>query len=116
MYFILCSSGHFDLPVVYLPLLFSYTCVQARSATIGQVLMGYVTIPSTVDQPLDLVVNPQGAATRSRPRVWNRGDKRTKLISLARILPIEQQELREARHAGLSGLPVPTAQSSAPVQ
>lgn len=45
---------------------------QARSATVGQVLMGYVTIPSTVDQPLDLVINPLGDEVRSKVHVWNK--------------------------------------------
>lgn len=57
--------------------------LQARSATIRQVLMGYMTIPSSVDQPLDLVINPQGNEARSKTRVWNQGDLRTKFISLA---------------------------------
>ncbi|KAK9800761.1 hypothetical protein WJX73_008207 [Symbiochloris irregularis] len=61
----------------------SFWQLQARSATIHQVLMGYITIPSTVDQPLDLVINPQGNEARSKVRVWNQGDLRTKFISLA---------------------------------
>ena len=48
--------------------------------------MGYVTIPTTVDQPLDLIINPQGDEMRSTKHVWNKGDQRTKLISLAPIV------------------------------
>lgn len=62
--------------------------------------MGHVTLPSSVDQPLDLIVNPQGDEVRSRKQIWNRGDQRTKLISLAPIALSEPQKAeKEARTA-----------------
>lgn len=39
-------------------------------------------IPTTVDTPLDLAVNPWGIEERSRKFVWNAGDNRRKLITL----------------------------------
>ena len=57
--------------------------LQARCLAVGQTLMGSYLIPATVDVPLDLAVNPWGVEERSRKFVWNDGDKRRKLITLA---------------------------------
>ena len=45
--------------------------------------MGSYLIPATVDVPLDLAVNPWGVEERGRKFVWNDGDNRRKLITLA---------------------------------
>lgn len=37
-----------------------------------QVLVGYYQLPSSVDEPLVLVINPKGARARAVQRVWNR--------------------------------------------
>ena len=42
--------------------------VQARAETVGQILFAYFQIPSTMDSPLDLVVNPEGNEARSQRR------------------------------------------------
>lgn len=49
--------------------------------------MGYYVIPTTVDRPLSLVVNPRGSDERARKVVWNAGDNRRKLITLAHKAP-----------------------------
>eukprot|EP00891_Asterochloris_glomerata_P004631 jgi/Astpho2/4631/Aster-x0209 len=61
----------------------SYWQLMARAETVGQILFAYFQIPSTMDSPLDLVVNPEGNEARSQRRVWNSGDSRCKLICLA---------------------------------
>lgn len=51
---------------------------------LGQVLLGYYTIPSSINRPIESVINPQGLQLRALRRVWNRGDGRTKFMYLAR--------------------------------
>ena len=40
--------------------------LQARCLAVGQTLMGFYLIPTSVDSPVGLVVNPQGIEQRSR--------------------------------------------------
>jgi len=42
--------------------------MQGRAASVGQVLYGTYAIPSTADQPIDIVLNPQGDEARSKKR------------------------------------------------
>lgn len=42
--------------------------VQARVASVGQILFGYYKLPSHVEQPIDFSLNPIGDAWRSEPR------------------------------------------------
>ncbi len=48
------------------------------------VLLGSYTIPQR-DRGIQLHFNPQGADMRTRPRVWNRGDGRCKLLLFAPV-------------------------------
>ena len=43
---------------------------------VQQVLVGFYDIPKSVEQPLQLVINPEGAEARGRKVVWNRNDNR----------------------------------------
>ena len=43
---------------------------------VQQVLVGFYDIPKSVEQPLQLVINPEGAEARRRMVVWNRNDNR----------------------------------------
>ena len=36
----------------------------------AQILLGYYTIPRTAEDPLEMVVNPQGLEARNRVRTW----------------------------------------------
>ncbi|KAK9843129.1 hypothetical protein WJX74_007389 [Apatococcus lobatus] len=56
--------------------------LQARVASVGQVLYGYYSIPAGVDTPIDIVMNPEGDKIRSAMRVWNEGDGRCKLVTM----------------------------------
>lgn len=55
-------------------------CLQRRAQCVGQVLLGYLEVPDSMDKQLSFVVNPASAA-RDEQRVWNAGDQRTKLVS-----------------------------------
>lgn len=57
--------------------------LQARCLAVGQTLLGYYEIPATIDRPLSLVVNPRGQPERAKKLVWNAGDNRRKLITIA---------------------------------
>ena len=57
-------------------------CLQARCLAVSQTLLGSFLIPTTVDRPLEMTVNPWGVDERSRQFVWNMGDNRRKLITL----------------------------------
>ena len=46
----------------------SFLQLQARAASVRQVLLGYYRIPGSNAKPLDLVVNPQGLELRSQVR------------------------------------------------
>lgn len=46
----------------------------------GEVLCGWFVIPDTMEQPLDVTINPIGTRLRSEPRVWNNGQQRLKLV------------------------------------
>lgn len=48
-----------------------------------QVLLGYYRLPSGLGDPLDIVVNPLGEGARGEEAVWNAGDARCKVITLA---------------------------------
>lgn len=56
--------------------------LQARCATVSQVLLGYYDLPSSIDQVLNILVNPD-PEDRVVERVWNAGNSRCKLITLA---------------------------------
>lgn len=60
----------------------SFLGMQARCASVGQVLLGFYNIPTSMDEVLNIMVNPGGQEERSRARVWNAGDARCKLITL----------------------------------
>ena len=60
----------------------SFLAMQARCASIGQVLMGVYDLPASMDEVLNIVVNPQGEEERSKERIWNAGDARCKLVTL----------------------------------
>lgn len=45
-------------------------------------IIGYYRIPESA-HGIELVLNPQGAPERARPRVWNSGDGRCKLLVVA---------------------------------
>ncbi|GAB4820157.1 hypothetical protein N2152v2_007203 [Parachlorella kessleri] len=66
----------------------SYFELQARAVAVQQILLGYYRIPSSSDQPLDVVVNPNGLEARSERIAWTRGDGRCKLLTLARTTTI----------------------------
>ena len=42
--------------------------LQARAASVGQVMYGTYRIPSSSDQPIDIVINPTGNEIRSVKR------------------------------------------------
>ena len=73
----ICENRWLDTQVI------EHKTLQARCLAVGQTLMGSYLIPTTVDVPLDLAVNPWGIEERSRKFVWNDGDNRRKLITLA---------------------------------
>lgn len=57
--------------------------LQARAASVHQVLMGYYRVPTAASEPLEMVVNPTGLAERTKLRVWNTGNFRCKLVTMA---------------------------------
>lgn len=68
--------------------LLSFAQLQARCASVQQVLFGYYILPQSVEDPLEVEVNPTGGAEeRAKPRVWNAGDGRCKMITLAQKRP-----------------------------
>lgn len=68
----------------------------------GQTLMGWYVIPTTVDRPLNLVVNPRGEEERSRLAVWNAGDNRRKVITLADKAPKSRRSAQLKAGGGVS--------------
>jgi len=60
----------------------SFFNLQARCATVSQVIMGYYDVPSSIDEVLNIMVNPD-SEDRMVKRVWNAGNSRCKLITLA---------------------------------
>jgi hypothetical protein len=60
----------------------SFLNLQARCATVSQVLLGYYDLPSSIDQVLNIMVNPD-PEDRTVKRIWNAGNSRCKLITLA---------------------------------
>lgn len=68
----------------------SYVQLQARVASVHQVLMGYYQLPAASGFPLEIVVNPLGLEERMKPLIWNRGDFRCKLVTLATTTAIQQ--------------------------
>ncbi|KAL4425987.1 hypothetical protein ABPG75_010003 [Micractinium tetrahymenae] len=73
----------------------SFAQLQARAASVRQILMGWYRIPASVSQPLEMVVNPQGLEERLQLRVWNTGDHRCKLVTMAK-----KKEIRASRERG----------------
>ncbi|CAL8470852.1 g10394 [Coccomyxa elongata] len=65
----------------------SFLQLQARAMEVSQVLVGFYDIPKSVEQPLQLVINPEGVEARTRKVVWNRNDNRVKLICLCKKTP-----------------------------
>jgi len=64
--------------------------LQARCLAVGQTLLGSYTIPTTVDAPLNLEVNPWGLEERSRRFVWNNGTSLFPTL-LAKALALRRQ-------------------------
>ncbi|KAK9903985.1 hypothetical protein WJX75_001909 [Coccomyxa subellipsoidea] len=62
----------------------SFLQLQARAMEVSQVLVGFYDIPKSIEQPLQLVINPEGVVARTRKVVWNRNDNRVKLICLCK--------------------------------
>ena len=56
--------------------------VQARVGSVNQVLYGFYNIPTTPDNPIDIVINPVGDAARSE----RRRDVILKIVTLAALL------------------------------
>ncbi|KAL4430537.1 hypothetical protein ABPG77_005777 [Micractinium sp. CCAP 211/92] len=73
----------------------SYMQLQARAASVRQIVMGYYRIPASVSEPLEMVVNPQGLEERSKLQVWNTGDHRCKLVTIAK-----KKDVHAARERG----------------
>ena len=42
----------------------SFAQLQARASAVGQVLIGFFDLPKSVEQPLQLVINPEACALR----------------------------------------------------
>jgi len=61
----------------------SFWELQRRAQVVGQVLLGWMEVPPTMDQPLTFVINPVGATARGELRVWNNGDQRLKLVTIS---------------------------------
>ncbi|KAI7839331.1 hypothetical protein COHA_006922 [Chlorella ohadii] len=93
----------------------SFMQLQTRAASVRQILMGWYTIPRTAEDPLEMVVNPQGLETRTKPRVWNAGDFRCKLVTMAVVKqrPQEQEGGQPAVPAALAMAAV-AAEAAAP--
>jgi hypothetical protein len=60
----------------------NFFMLQARCASVSQVLLGYYDLPKSLDQVLNILVNPD-PEDRMVKRVWNAGNSRCKLITLA---------------------------------
>ncbi|KAK9803748.1 hypothetical protein WJX73_000566 [Symbiochloris irregularis] len=69
----------------------SFWQLQKRVGSVGQVLYGFFRIPQTVAEPIDIVINPCGDAVRSLKRIWNCGDHRRKIITMA---PRDEEPIR----------------------
>eukprot|EP00892_Ulva_mutabilis_P004077 jgi/Ulvmu1/2040/UM120_0036.1 len=63
----------------------TYAQLQARCFRLHHVLVGFYELPSSTDQPLKLVVNPLGIATRTEKRIWNVGNGHVKFLALTRV-------------------------------
>ena len=84
----------------------SFLQLQARCASVQQVLLGYYRLPSELGQPVEIVVNPPGKEERTTPMVWNAGDAHCKLITLApkRMKPSHMSmDDAGAAHTGANG-------------
>lgn len=55
-----CAVSLKDLP--------GWLCSQKRVSMVGQVLYGFYRIPTTVAEPIDIVINPCGDDVRSLQR------------------------------------------------
>lgn len=53
---------------------------QARVQSVEEVLCGWFVIPGSMEQPLEVVINPLGTRLRSERRLWNDGQQRLKLV------------------------------------
>lgn len=63
----------------------SYAALQSRCFRLQQMLVGFYELPSASDEPLQLVVNPQGFSARTEKRIWNVGNGHVKLLALTRV-------------------------------
>ena len=72
----------------------SFLAMQARCASMGQILMGFYEVPTSMDELLNIVVNPGGQEKRIRVRVWNAGDAKCKLITLVPKLKKAHEKLK----------------------
>lgn len=59
--------------------------MKARAASVRQVLVGYYRLPApgSYSDSMDITFNPQGMEARTTPRVWNNGDGRCKVVTMA---------------------------------
>ena len=80
----------------------SFVTMQARCASVSQVLLGYYQLPTAVGQVMNIVVNPP-EEERTVEWEWNCGDASCKMITLANKKKIVQEEEIAARK-GLVGL------------
>eukprot|EP00798_Chlamydomonas_sp_ICE-L_P003835 gene3835-13903_t len=58
----------------------SFWELMARAQNLGMVLLGYYFLPSSLDAPVQSVINPMGADERSRLKVWDMGDMSHKFV------------------------------------
>ncbi len=58
----------------------TFFSLQARVQSVGQVLCGWLGIPETMGEQLEVNINPIGSRLRSEKRVWNNGQQRLKLV------------------------------------
>eukprot|EP00887_Chlorella_sp_A99_P004191 scaffold23.g4191.t1 len=82
----------------------SFLALQQRAASVRQVLLGYYRLPATADQPLEVVVNPQGAEARTRLQVFSAGDARCKVVTLAQLLVASRSRTGSTSSAGMAAV------------
>lgn len=82
----------------------SFLELQQRAASVRQVLLGYYRLPATADQPLEVVVNPQGAEARTRLQVFSAGDARCKVVTLAQLLVASRSRTGSTSSAGMAAV------------
>ena len=91
----------------------SFLAMQARCASVTQVLLGYYTVPSQMDDVLEIVVNPSGQEERTKLVIWNTGDARCKLITLVPKSPDKKKrrQMGTTEGAQVTSTSAPTSRS-----